>query len=187
MLLFETWSASFLHTAPWSSLEALAALCGKGRGAWGAFALRRILGLLKSLCGANPCCLRGPDCSMSTLILVPEGPAESLGISPVPLVTGRTEVGGGGTGVWPLLLRLGLALKLRDPATHVLTLLLVHPSLPQQWSQMPSQCPGGTRHSLFCSRGPQVKTSFLLPGIRVGPQGGPPGPGRRASCGGQRP
>ena len=144
-------------------------------------------GITGDLCGANPCCLRGPDCSMSTLILVPEGPAESLGISPVPLVTGRTEVGGGGTGVWPLLLPLALALKLRDPATHVLTLLLVHPSLPQQWSQMPSQCPGGTRHSLFSSRGPQVKTSFLLPGIRVGPQGGPPGPGLRASCGGQRP
>lgn len=39
-------------------------------------------GITGDLCGVNPCCLQGPDCSMSTLILVPEGPAESLGISP---------------------------------------------------------------------------------------------------------
>ena len=119
-------------------------------------------GITGDLCGTKACCHQGPDCSMSTLRAL----QSHLAFSPsLLLVTGRIELWGGG--------HRGLAssaafssrcqlLKPWDAATHVFILLLAHPSLPQQWSQMPPQCQGVTRHSLFSSRSPRIKTSFLL-------------------------
>lgn len=39
-------------------------------------------GIMGDLCGTKAYCHQGPDCSLSTLICVPEGPAESLGVFP---------------------------------------------------------------------------------------------------------